>query len=323
MKYGKVAAALAVGTVMTASAAMAATVTENATGFSLGDDGRTLVTMTNLNLPGVATGVAITNAAGGGSLAISALAYRPQTGQTYGYSNQNNTVYLIDTMSGVATAQATSADGTDVETLGFDFNNQVDAARIVTTGDTNLVYFPNNTPQNVARFTDLFYGMGDANEGNDPEIIGNAYTNAVPNASTTLQFGLDSQQDTLVTIANNAGTLATVGDLFLNGDPFNINTDGGFDILSFSEGDNTAIALLSSNSIAFNGQGLFTIPLIADALGRINVELIGATTLQFGALDGFAVAPGVTPVPLPASLGFLLGGVALMGFMGRKRRKHA
>ncbi|MEX2517916.1 MAG: DUF4394 domain-containing protein [Paracoccaceae bacterium] len=307
-------AAMAAAAIAIASAAPAATVSTSATGFTLGNNGRTLVTIADLNMPGVATGAAITDGVGG-ALSISGLTYRPKTGQLYGYSNSTDTMYLIDPDTGVATAQASLAGGTDVETLGVDFNNLVDAARVVTTSDQNIVYFPNNAPQNIAAFTDLAYAVGDANEGADPSVFANAYTNAVPNPTSTLQFGLDSQAGALVNIANNAGTLTTVGDLFFMGEALSLSSDGGLDILSFADGDNTALAVLTTFGAVFSGQGLFLVPLVADAMGRINVELLGALPTSFGGLSGFAVQP----VPIPASLGFLLGAMGLLAFFGKRR----
>lgn len=299
-----------------AGAAEAASVTTNATGFTLGDNGRTLLTIPDLNMPAMVTSTAITS--GGAPVSISGITYRPATGELYGYSNQDDTVYLIDTATGAASAQASLAGGTNVETLGIDFNNFVDAARVVTTSDTNIVYFPNNTPQNIAPFTDLAYAPGDANEGINPEVFANAYTNAVPMPTSTLQFGLDSQTDALVNIANNAGTLTTVGDLFFMGAALDVGVDGGLDILSFADGDNTALAVLTTFGSSFSGQGLFLVPLVADTMGRINVELIGALAGGFGTLDGFAVAP-MAAVPLPGALGFFIGGLALLGFVRRRR----
>lgn len=308
--YAAFAAALAC-----AGAAEAASIPNASVGYSLGNNGATLVRFGDLSNPFMASGTAITDGAGG-AVTLHGLAYRPRTGQLYGYSDTDDAVYLVDPNTGVATFQAGLANATSVTTLGADFNNFVDALRVVSTADENIVFFPNNTPPNVAAFTDPFYAPGDVNAGVDPSIFGNAYTNAVPFPTSTLQFGLDSATDSLVTIANNAGTLTTIGELFLDGMAFDVTADGGFDILSFQDGDNTAIALLTSFSAAFSGQGLFEVPLVADAMGRINLSLIGAVTNAFGPLNSFAVQP----VPLPAPAFLLLGGLAALGFVGRRRR---
>lgn len=301
-----------------AGAAVAMPVTQNAFGVSLGDNGTTLVTMADLNAPAALSGLAITE--NGESRALSAVAYRPQTGQLYGYSDQTDTVYLIDQTTGALTAQVTAPNATEVETLGFDFNNQLDAARLVTTSDKNFVFDPKVDPATLTRVTDLAYALGDMFEGQDPNIVANAYTNAVPNASTTLQYALDSQQDALVTLANNAGTLDTVGLLFADGAPLDFGTDGGFDILSFAEGDNTGFALLSTAT----GEGLYQIDLFANAAGEVMASLIGTVGGQFGTLDGLAVIPRgddmVAPIPVPASFGLLGLGLAGLGAAGLRRR---
>lgn len=283
-------------------------------GYSLGDNGRTLVTMADLTNPGMVSGVSI-----GGGVTLNSLAYRPMTAQLYGYSNVNNSVYLVNPGNGMASAVASTMDGTNVAEVGFDFNNQVDAARIVSTAEDNLVFFPNNTPPNISRFTDLFYGAGDVNQGQNPSVFANAYTNAVPNASTTQQFVLDGEWDILATLANNAGTLTTVGAIYSGGAALDFTNTGGFDILSFQEGNNTAYALLTT----VTGTGLYNIDLMADANGRVNANLIGAVGTGFGPLDGLAVAadpvtPDPSAIPLPPSV--LLMGGAIAGIVALRRR---
>ena len=283
------------------------------TGYSLGDNGRTLVTMSDLANPSAVSGVSV-----GGGVTLNALAYRPMTAQLYGYSNVNNTVYLVDPNTGAVNSVASTADGTSVAEIGFDFNNQVDAARIVSSAEDNLVFFPNNSPPNIARFTNLFYGAGDPNAGQNPSVFANAYTNAVPNASSTQQFVLDGEWDILAMLDNNAGTLTTVGEVFVGGVPLDFSNTGGFDILSMSEGDNTAYALLTT----VTGTGLYNIDLMADGAGNVNASFLGAVGPDFGVLDGLAVAPDpVASVPAPASLLLLGGAVVGVAAMRRGQKK--
>ncbi|WP_136684180.1 DUF4394 domain-containing protein [Falsirhodobacter xinxiangensis] len=307
--------------VFVASAASAATVPSGATGYALGNNGTTLVTMQDLNTPGIATGQAITDASGA-RVSLSSLAFRPSNRSMYGYSDVNDTVYTVDVASGIATAVVTAgaAERTSTDSLGFDFNNVLDAARIVTTADENRVFFPKNTPPNIAGeaagIMDLAYAAGDVNEGNDPSVFANAYTNAVANPTANVQFVLDSQWDSLAILANNAGTLTTIGSLFVDGKAFDFTSAGGFDILSLAEGDNQALALLSTGF----STGLYQIDLTADALGRVNAYLISDAPSDFGALDGFAVA-SPAPVPLPA--GIVLLGTGLIAVAGLSRRRKA
>ncbi len=148
----------------------------------------------------------------------------------------------------------------------------------------------------------------------------NAYTNAVPNASCTVQYSLDSDWDILGTLANTAGTLSTVGQLVFDGAMLDITEDGGFDILSFNDGDNTAFALLTVGA----EQGLYEVPLMADADGAVNLTLVGFVPTETGALDGFAVAPSnavaTAPIPVPGSLGLLGGVLGLAGDVASRRR---
>ena len=77
----------------------------------------------------------------------------------------------------------------------------------------------------IVQVNDLFYPEGDENSGTDPNVAHIAYTNSFDGATSTQLFGIDTQLDILVTQANSAGTLGTVGDLGLD-----INNVGGFDI---------------------------------------------------------------------------------------------
>lgn len=297
--------------VLIAGAASAAPMGTGGIGYALGDNGSTLVKFADVGMPGLGSGTPLTDSTGN-TVPLSALAYRPRTREFFGYRNNGDIVYNVDVSTGVVTPVASTADGVDVENIGFDFNNQIDAARVVSTAEDNLVFFPNNAPPNVARFNDLFYGMGDQNFGEDPDVFANAYTNAVPFTPSTQQFVLDANQDTLSTLANNAGTLTTIGMLAVGGTPIDFTETGGLDILSFAQGDNTAFALLTTAA----GQGIYQLALTAGIDGFVDAKFLGATTTAFGPLDSLAVAP----VPLPPSLALL--GAALFGFgvVGRRRR---
>lgn len=303
------------GTALVALAgpAFAATLGSNSVVYALGTEGRTLVT---LAAPGLSSSTGIALDFGGAQLSLDAITYRPKTRELYGYDNETDTVFLVNPTTGMATAVATQAGLTGNDDLDFDFNNVLDAARIVTAEEENRVFFPNNMPPGFISATDLFYADGDPNAGRNPNIVANAYTNAVPDATTTVQYVLDTDWDILATLANNAGEMSTVGALFLDGMAFDVTEDIGFDILSFSEGDNTAYALLTGRG--GTDQAIYEVPLMADALGRINLTQVMALDRQFGTLQSLATAPA--PVPVPAALPLMVAGLAALGLAARRRR---
>ncbi|PYE85799.1 DUF4394 domain-containing protein [Pseudoroseicyclus aestuarii] len=314
-----VAAAVAA---LSAAPAFAATLS-NSTGYALTNNGNSLVVFNNLADLSDTTTLLLS-----GSGTIDALAWRPVTQQLYGYASKgDDAVFVIDTMTGVATnTNATIGSGVAIDNsagVGFDFNNTLDAARAVSTREDNAVFVPGDTigtldpmgpDGRVFAVTDLAYS--DSTGLMAPDIFANAYTNAVNGmlASTTLQYGLDSANNSLVTIANNAGTLETVGALVDSSTDqvLDISGIGGLEILSDFEGDNLALALLnfSNGSTA----GLFEIDL---SNGR-STRLGDANAPGVFPYIGFAASTAPAPVPVPAS-GLML--VAALGGLGALRRK--
>ena len=307
-----------------ASPAVAATL-NGSMGYGLAGGGNQLVIFDKLSDPTSATTLSLT----GGTL--DAIAYRPVTGELYGYSigagKASDAVYVIDTMTGALTnTGATFGAGAKIGSnarMGFDFNNAIDAARAVSTQDDNLVFFPDTFPSTnagtVQRFTNLAYAAGDVNEGVNADIFANAYTNAIDGqtATTTLQYALDAKTNSLVTLANNAGTLATIGKVTYNGAELDFNARGGFDIVSLSEGDNLAIALLNvPGGPAMGTSGLYTIDLTTGAASFFGDP--GQSSFI-----GFAAATNLSAVPLPASSLLLVGGLGALGAVARRRRRKA
>ncbi|MGF1553862.1 MAG: DUF4394 domain-containing protein [Paracoccaceae bacterium] len=297
-------------------------------GYALGDGGSTLVRLGPIASPSLGRSTPITS--GGASLSLSALDYRPATGQFYGFVNDggagDDTVYEIDPATGAATSVATLPidEGIgDGAAIGLDFNNVLDAARIVSTAGDNRVFFPNNTPPSVTDDPDgdgtpnvlaLRYNDGDPNEGENPSIFANAYTNAVPGPDSTLQYVLDSDLNALATLDNNAGTLNTIGTL-VDGDGAEIDFSaiGGFDIFSAQEGDNTAYALLNTDE-GVNQLYTFALGMPGDTPMTVSATLVAALGEDFGQLSGLTTAP----VPLPAGAWLLLSGLAGLGLWRRR-----
>lgn len=256
-------------------------------GYALAGDGAQLVMMQNIAEPGNVTSVDL-------STPIWAIAYRPVTGDLLGFGD--GAIFTIDPATGEMTdlganfmEGATIADGAMV---AFDFNNAIDAVRAVSTGGDNLVYFPEGFGDNderagsVRRFTDLAYAEGDAMAGTTPMVYANAYTNAVPGAkaSATFQYALDAETDALISLANNDGTLATIGKVTVDGKEVDLAPMGGFDIVSASEGDNAAYAILQMEGA--ESAGLYAIDLETGAATML-------ADLGMGGITGFAAAKGM------------------------------
>ena len=251
-----------------------------ASGYGLTDDGMALVM-----LPGLVEAGDKVMLDG----QVDAIAYRPVTGDLMGITKDGGVV-SIDPMSGALTDMAATVGdnvmvGMDAA-VGFDFNNKIDAVRAVSSDGVNLVYFPTGFGDNddransVLRFTDLAYAAGDTNEGATPAIYANAYTNAVNGAKqdATAQYALDAATDSLVTLANNEGTLGTVAKITVDGAEVDLAPMGGFEIVSPEAGTNTAYAVLMMEGADMSG--LYSIDLETGAATK--------TTDLDGAFTGFA-----------------------------------
>jgi hypothetical protein len=223
---------------------------------------------------------------------------RPATGELIGVGSSNR-LYTINPVTGAATqigsAFANAVNGTS---FGFDFNPTIDRARLVSNTDQNMVINPNDGTNTLA--TNLFFGAGDPNVGVNPNIVDNAYTNSVFGGSaTSQQYAIDSGVDVLTTLANNAGTLGTVGSLGVN-----VDAVGGFDI---SGATGVAYAALLANG--GSASGFYTIDLSTGAASLV------------GQLDGGVVITAMTVqiVPAPGALALL----GLAGVMAGGRRRRA
>lgn len=256
-------------------------------GYAIAGDGMTLVTMASLASPGEVSTFDL-------SARIDAIAYRPVTGDLLGFS-RDGMIYSVNAMTGELTdlgarfAEDAMIGGVAV---AFDFNNAIDAVRAVGSDGANLVYFPegfgdgDERAGSVLRFTDAHYGEGDANAGTEPLIYANAYTNAIggAKAGSTAQYALDARTNALVTLANNDGTLGTVGPVMIDGEAADLVTAGGFDIVSPEEGTDMAYAVLQLDGA--NTSGLYSIDLAtAEATLIADLGMTGIT--------GFAVSMGM------------------------------
>ncbi|MGJ8597354.1 DUF4394 domain-containing protein [Sulfitobacter sp.] len=257
----------------------------NTMGYALSADGGTLMVMDSIAAPADARTLDL-------STPVRSIAWRPVTGDLVGFADGR--IVTINTASGETMDQGATfmedAMIADDAVVAFDFNNKIDAVRAVSSAGDNLVYFPTNfgddKANSVRRFSNLFYAEGDTSEGADPLIFANAYTNAISGvkAGDTFQYALDARANALVSLANNAGTLETIGLVTVDGAPADILPVGGFDIVSAKEGTDAAYAVLQ-----IDGQ---------DTAGLYAIDLMsGAATLlsDLGTADisSFAVSSGM------------------------------
>jgi hypothetical protein len=266
------------------------------TAYAIGNGGSTLLRF-QVNNPSAVTVVGNFSGAAG---FLDGLAFRPSTGQLYGYLDATDSFYTVNLSTAALTPASSgpSAAPTNTFNLGLNFNPVIDRARVVTDSGQNIVFNPNDGT--VTGATSVFFPPGDPNAANPPALIANAYTNKLLGVTTTQQFAIDYANDALVTLANNAGTLATVG-------PLGVNTDiyTGFDIATSAAGVNTAYALLAAPG--GGTPGLYTINLVTGSASLVGN--LGFTNQVYGL--------AIAPVPAAPTAGVALAlGVAA----GRRRR---
>lgn len=205
--------------------------------------------------------------------------YRPLTGDLYGLTS-GNAIYTLDQASGVATKVGVGfTDATNGGNFGFDFNPVIDRIRIVSDADQNFVAHPDTGDANVATTTPVFFAAGDVNQGAQPNVVHHAYDgNVLGSAATGTQLrAIDTQLDILVTQANNAGTLETIGPLGIDAEDI-----GGFDIAT------------SGNAYAALSDGVGS---VTSTLYSIDLNSGAATSL--GAIPQTVWGLAAIPVPEP------------------------
>jgi hypothetical protein len=270
-------------------------------GYTLADDGRRLVIFN------IATGdIVAQRSIVGATRRLDDLDFRPATGQLFGYDDKSDQYYMINTVTGFTTDVTVAAPATDTRTIGIDWNPTIDRMRTVTVNEGNIVYNPNTMTATNAGIVPLFYGPMDVNAGANPSIVGNGYTNSIAGAATTVQYVLDSDLNNLATLANNAGTLTTVGTVTIGGMTLDFGDSAGFDIFFTLAMTNIAYALLNVEGVS----RLYTIDLataVATFVADVGIRL-----------DGLAVGVA-NDVPEPGLIG--LFGLGALGVLAARRRR--
>ena len=144
---------------------------------------------------------------------------RPATRQLYALGSTGR-LYVINPVTGAARLVSTVTGATLTGTsFGVDFNPVPDRLRVVSDADQNLRLNVDTGAATVD--TALAYATGDPAAGQNPNVVGVAYTNNFAGTTTTTLYGIDSNRDTLVRqgsvdgtpVSPNSGQLFTVGAL--------------------------------------------------------------------------------------------------------------
>lgn len=247
------------------------------------DENNNLVTFDS-GAPGVFTSVTPIT---GTTATFLALDFRDSNGLLYGLSGDYG-LFTINTATGMASNIASDLPlaGTN---FGFDFNTVVDAIRVVGNFDDNYVVNPDTGA--VSQFTDVAYGAGDPNFGANAIVSGNGYIHG-----SASQFAIDTNLDTLVTQANNAGTLGTIGSLGVAVGP-RTSFDIGFDGVAYAQ----------------DASRFYTINLATGA-----ATLVGNTPV---ALFGITAGPATAAIPEPSTWAMLLLGFGAIGGIIRRKAR--
>ena len=291
--------------------------------FTVGATGNSYQIVDTSN-PSVVTQSGSISGIGAGE-SILGLDYRANGGNIWAITDAN-LIYNIDTVNFAATSVGPTLNPTLTSagnSFGFDFNPNAAGGVLFRTiagdtqnnrvGDTRTSdYLFVDAATNDADRVPVFYAAGDANEGATPNIQGIAYNNNIEGATTTQQFGIDASNGAVVTVANNAGTLETVGDLALNG---LISNELAFDI----SGD-TGIGFAS---IALDGgpSQLYTIDLVDGSATFGNATLVPGGIGDGTSIRDFTViSANANAIPEPSSAAVLLLG---LGALCVRRKRSA
>lgn len=191
--------------------------------------------------------------------------FRPSDGKLYGLTDTGE-IYTIDT-TGTYSYLATKVSSLSPRFPGgfqslFDFNPVVDAVRMIASNTANYAAVNANgaSLSVTAVQAPLTYAAGDTSTSTTPNIAGGSYTNNVKGAASTLFYGLDFDQDTLVTIADKVangssntggGKIQTIGSLIdKDGKKINISPTADLDIFTDANGTNFLVGI--SGTIVFS-----------------------------------------------------------------------
>ena len=259
----------------------------------------TLVSFDSESPGNLLSGVAISGLQNNES--IVGIDFRPANNELYALRSTSR-LYTIDINTGSATQVGAGPFSPPINgaKFGFDFNPLIDRIRLDSDVNANFVINPNDGT--ATRVNDLFYAIGDINQGRDPNVVHVAYDNNFNGTTSTQLYGIDTGLDVLVTQANSAGTLETVGSL-----PTNVSSIGGFDI-SGESGAGFLIVQAADESVST----LWTVDLASGAASRLGE--IGGGLL----ITSFSVVIPTPVIPEPTTFGLTIAAMTFSMFRQRQ-----
>lgn len=180
-------------------------------------------------------------------------------------------LYKVDKTTGTAFKVGQISSAFTNPNIGFDIDPISKLARLINNEAMKNVLVDPSTGRINDFDRDLFYASDDPKAGQKPSLSGIAYKDNRPAQNTSSLFGIDTQQDTLVTLDPATGTVRTVGSLGVN------TTDVvGFDI---SPNGKALASMTDPNNPT------------SSRLYRINLET--GTALEIGSLGGDKPVSGI------------------------------
>ncbi|MBJ7470680.1 MAG: DUF4394 domain-containing protein, partial [Solirubrobacteraceae bacterium] len=249
-----------------------------ARGYSLTGTGTALLSY-DLAAPTTPTTTAITGVAAGDTLV--GVAVRPQTADLYavGINPTADTIQVyhlgartgfatpVGTAGGFVNATGTPIDFTDVS-YGVAFNPSVDRIRVVNSSGLNLRLNPNSgapVDGDLGGPLNSVSGVNpDGSINGAPSVHTTAYVNRRQSVTTTTQYTLSAETDSLyIQAPPNAGTQTAPVALKLGGNPLNVAGVSGLDFMP-------AVSTAAAN---------------APATGKAYATLLGAGETQLATID--------------------------------------
>jgi hypothetical protein len=228
---------------------------------------------------------------------------RPATGQLYGVGNLGG-IYTINPATKFATFVANVSAPLVGSRFGVDFNPVVDRLRIVSDLEQNLRV---NVATGVAVVDSLLqYGPGQPGAtGDNPNVVGSAYTNSFGTPASTTLYGIDvrTSEDRLVThFPPNAGTLTVVGPLGINASSLQ-----GFDILSDG----------------VNNTGFAAMQMTTGGVSQLySINLASGVATLVGDIGGGDLIDGLAIVAIPEPATLATAALALVGAICLRRSEN-